>query len=176
MHNILSAPNIKRIREKKLMHRQTLEIVKMMLGDYTQWDFVKANKLLKKPVLKATSLGIYEVVDEVLKVYSLAASFVDHLGHTMLSLAVLCRQEKVFNLVYQVCDPMIRDPITMGKNNLGFTILHIAATSAPSNEVPGAALQMQRELQWYKVILFLHWSLLYNDLLNIISYPYNNSS
>ncbi|KAK3220351.1 hypothetical protein Dsin_014321 [Dipteronia sinensis] len=59
--------------------------------------------------------------------------------------------EEVFNLVYQVCHPMVRNQLTMGKNIPGDTILHIAAVFAPSSAIPGAALQMQRELQWFKI-------------------------
>ncbi|KAK2652314.1 hypothetical protein Ddye_012170 [Dipteronia dyeriana] len=142
------APSIKHIHDKKQMHTQTLEIVRMMIGDYSNWNYVKAIKFLKKPALIAASMGIYEVVNEILKAYNISVSFEDHLGNTMLSLAVLNRQEKVFNLLYQVCDPMVRDQITIGKNGFGLTILHIAGILAPSSEVPGAALQMQHELQW----------------------------
>ncbi|KAL5822405.1 hypothetical protein ACOSQ4_020305 [Xanthoceras sorbifolium] len=146
------APSIRRIHVRKQMHTQTLEIVRMMIGDYSNWNYVKAIKLLKKPAFIAASLGIYEVVDEILKAYNFSVLFVDHLGYTMLSFAVLNRQEQVFNLIYQVCDPMIRDQITMGKNKLGLTILHLAGVLAPSSKVPGAALQMQRELQWFKCV------------------------
>ncbi|KAK2656800.1 hypothetical protein Ddye_009852 [Dipteronia dyeriana] len=40
----------------------------------------------------------------------------------------------------------------MGKDIPGDTILHIAAVLASSSEIPGAALQMQRELQWFKTV------------------------
>ncbi|KAH7511502.1 hypothetical protein JRO89_XSUnG0197600 [Xanthoceras sorbifolium] len=145
------APSIRRIHDRKQMHTLTLEIVRKMIGDYSNWNYVKAIKLLKKPAFMAATLGIYEVVNEILKAYNFSVSFVDHLGNTMLSTAVLNRQERVFNLVYQVRDPMVKDQIKMDKNKLGRTILHLAGVLAPSSEVPGAALQMQRELQWFKV-------------------------
>ncbi|KAL5755601.1 hypothetical protein ACOSQ2_020347 [Xanthoceras sorbifolium] len=75
------APSIRCIHDRKQMHTQTLEIVRMMIGDYSNWNYVKAIKLLKKPAFIAATLAIYEV-------------------------AVLNRQERVFNLVYQVSDPM----------------------------------------------------------------------
>ncbi|KAL5755605.1 hypothetical protein ACOSQ2_020351 [Xanthoceras sorbifolium] len=146
------APSIRRIHDRKQMHTQTLEIVRKMIGDYSNWNYVKAIKLLKKPAFMAATLGIYEVVNEILKAYNFSVSFVDHLGNTMLSTAVLNRQERVFNLVYQVCDLMVKDQRKMDKNKLGRTILHLAGVLAPSSEVPGAALQMQRELQWFKCV------------------------
>ena len=138
------------------MHKQTLAIVRKMIGGYSNWNYEKAIDFLKEPAFTAVSLGIYEVVDEILKAYVGLVSFTNELGYHMLSLAVLHRKEKVFNLVYQVCHPMVRDQLTMGKNIPGDTILHIAAVLAPSSEIPGAALQMQRELQWFKVIIYIH--------------------
>ncbi|KAK3220344.1 hypothetical protein Dsin_014314 [Dipteronia sinensis] len=146
------APSIKRIHDEKQMHTQTLEIIRMMIGDSSNWNYVKAIKFLKESAFIAASLGIHEVVNEILKAYIGSVSFTNESGHHMLSFAVLHRQEKVFNLVYQLCHPMIRDQLTMWKNNLGDTILHQAGVLAPSSEVPGAALQMQRELQWFKTV------------------------
>ncbi|KAK2652282.1 hypothetical protein Ddye_012138 [Dipteronia dyeriana] len=146
------APSIKRIHDEKQMHTQTLEIIRMMIGDSNNWNYVKAIEFLKEPAFIAARLGIHEVVNEILKAYIGSVSFTDESGHHMLSFAVLHRQEKVFNLVYQVCHPMIRDQLTMWKNDLGDTILHQAGVLAPSSEVPGAALQMQRELQWFKTV------------------------
>ena len=145
--------NAKSIRH---IHDQTLEIVKKMIGGYSNWNYENAIDFLKEPAFVAVSLGIYEVVNEILKAYIGLVSFTNELGYHMLSLAVKHRQEKVFNLLYKVCHPMVRDQLTMGKNIGGDTILHIAAVLAPSSEIPGAALQMQHELQWFKVIIYIH--------------------
>ncbi|KAK2652322.1 hypothetical protein Ddye_012178 [Dipteronia dyeriana] len=154
------APTIKDIHDQKLMHTQKLAIVRKMIGDSKDWNYKKAIDFLAKPAFAAVRLGIYEVVDEILDAYIGLVSFTDELGYHMLSLAVQHRQEKVFNLVYQVCHPMVRGQLTMGKNIRGNTILHIAAVLAPSSEIPGAALQMQRELQWFKTVeKYFHQSL-----------------
>ncbi|TXG68396.1 hypothetical protein EZV62_003331 [Acer yangbiense] len=139
------APSIRHIHDQKLMHTQTLEIVKKMIGGYSKWNYEKAIDFLKEPAFIAVSLGIYEVVNEILKAYIGLVSFTDELGYHMLSLAVKHRQEKVFKLVYEVCHPMIRDKLTMGKNIPGDTILHIAAVLAPPSKIPCAALQMQSD-------------------------------
>ncbi|KAK3220353.1 hypothetical protein Dsin_014323 [Dipteronia sinensis] len=96
------APSIKKIHDQKLMHTQTLAIVRKMIGDSRDWNYEKAIDFLIKPAFAAVRLGIYEVVNEILKAYIGLVSFTDELGFHMLSLAVLYRQEKVFNLVYQV--------------------------------------------------------------------------
>ncbi|KAK0596649.1 hypothetical protein LWI29_017723 [Acer saccharum] len=123
-----------------------------MIGGYRNWNYEKAIDYLKEPAFAAVIFGNYEVVNEILKAYIGLVSFTNELGYHMLSLAVKHRQEKVFNLVYQVCHPMFRDQLTMWKNIDGDTILHIAAVLAPSSKIPGAALQMQRELQWFKTV------------------------
>jgi ankyrin repeat protein len=69
-------------------------------------------------------------------------------------IAILYRHESVFNLIHE---------IGSGKDSLasyitletGENMLHLAAKLSPSNQlninVSGAALQMQRELLWFKV-------------------------
>ncbi|KAK4838259.1 hypothetical protein QYF36_012333 [Acer negundo] len=149
---LLAPKSIKKIHDEKLKHTQTLAIVRKMIGDSRDWNYEKAIDFLKEPAFAAVILGNYEVVKEILKAYIGLVSFTNELGYHMLSLAVKHRQEKVFNLVYEVCHPMVRDQLTMRKNIGGDTILHIAAVLAPSSEIPGAALQMQRELQWFKTV------------------------
>ncbi|TXG68383.1 hypothetical protein EZV62_003318 [Acer yangbiense] len=153
---LLAPKSIRKIHDQKLTHKQTLAIVRKMIGDSGSWNYEKAIDFLKEPAFTAVSLGIYEVVNEILMAYIGLVSFTNELGYHMLSLAVKHRQEKVFNLLYEVCHPMVRDQLTMGKNIGGDTILHIAAVLAPSSEIPGAALQMQHELQWFKVIIYIY--------------------
>ncbi|KAL0333696.1 UNVERIFIED_CONTAM: hypothetical protein Sangu_1525800 [Sesamum angustifolium] len=68
------------------------------------------------------------------------------------------RSEHVYNLIYQMSDHkhFYSDLCDVNGNNL----LHLAAKLAPShklNEISGAALQMQREIQWYKEVeKFVH--------------------
>ncbi|KAI4347914.1 hypothetical protein L6164_008688 [Bauhinia variegata] len=64
---------------------------------------------------------------------------------------------KVFNRIYGVTSA-IRDDLVVVKDKSENTALHMAALMAPSeqlNWIPGAALQMQRELQWFKFPLLI---------------------
>ncbi|KAL8239945.1 hypothetical protein R6Q59_016512 [Mikania micrantha] len=73
--------------------------------------------------------------------------------HNIIQYAVINRSEKVYNLLYQMSEHKniyrtIKDPL---ENNL----LHLAARLAPKNKlnpISGAALQLQRELQWFKEV------------------------
>ncbi|XP_059441711.1 ankyrin repeat-containing protein NPR4-like [Corylus avellana] len=66
--------------------------------------------------------------------------------------AVLHRQAKIFSLIYRLHG---RNVMVYDGDDSYHNILHMAGMSADStqlNRVPGAALQMQRELQWFKEV------------------------
>ncbi|KAH9713596.1 ANK REP REGION domain-containing protein [Citrus sinensis] len=84
-------------------------------------------------------------------------------GYDIFKVAVEHRREKVFNIIFNF--PNIYPFFLANIDEKGINILHIAARSVPSTEVPGAALQMQRELQWFKAVEnFVHPTL--QDQLN----------
>ena len=69
-------------------------------------------------------------------------------------IAVEQRHESIFNLLIG----SIRDIIVDGISEDGNNILHLAAGLAPQeklNAISGAALQMQRELLWFKVLIHM---------------------
>ncbi|KAI9187506.1 hypothetical protein LWI28_028903 [Acer negundo] len=143
-------PSIKRIRDQKLKHTQTLEIVSMMISK-VNWTYTEASERLKKPVLTAARYGIQEFVNEVLKAYPNSGLFSDEKRQNIFLLAVLYRKEKVFSLIHEQ-GVSIKDNNNYVKDEEDRNILHLAGELVPSRHVPGAALQMQRELQWFKGI------------------------
>ncbi|TXG65803.1 hypothetical protein EZV62_007078 [Acer yangbiense] len=145
-----AVPSIKRIHDDKLMHTQTLEIVRLMISN-VNWTYKEASERLKKPVLTAARLGIHEFVDEVLKAYPNSVLFYDEEGCNIFLLAVSYRKEKVFRLIHDQL-ASIRDHNNYVKEKEGQNILHLAGEFVPSSHVPGAALQMQREMQWFEGI------------------------
>ncbi|KAJ0018940.1 hypothetical protein Pint_12005 [Pistacia integerrima] len=72
--------------------------------------------------------------------------------HNALQIAVMNRQEKVFNLLKKMsCSKQL----FMVQDNSRNNILHLPGKLAPQyqlNRIRGAALQMQRELQWLQVL------------------------
>ncbi|KAJ9550961.1 hypothetical protein OSB04_015006 [Centaurea solstitialis] len=104
----------------------------------------------KGPLLEAACQNAYEVVNEILSKSPQALRCKDEYGHDIIQLAVIHRSDKIYNRVYQSEEGKsqyyrtIRDPLD---NNM----LHLAGRLAPSHElnrITGAALQLQRELQW----------------------------
>ncbi|KAL5768344.1 hypothetical protein ACOSQ2_015127 [Xanthoceras sorbifolium] len=143
-------PSIKHIHDQKLMHAHALAIVRDMISK-VNWTYKEAVERLKEPVLTAARLGIHEFVDEVLKAYPNSVLFYDKNGRNIFLLAVLHRKEEVFRLIHdQVAS--LRDYNNYVRDNKEHNILHLAGKLVPSGQVPGAALQMQRELQWFKGI------------------------
>ncbi|XP_044495887.1 uncharacterized protein LOC123218488 isoform X1 [Mangifera indica] len=74
-------PGVKNIRDTKLMHMQTLEIVRMMCHDGVIWSKEEACQSLCDPILTAASLGICEIVREILKAYFYSYAFKNASGH-----------------------------------------------------------------------------------------------
>lgn len=70
--------------------------------------------------------------------------------------AIRNRQENVFNLL---CNMPIGKLLVLKVGESQNTTSHLAAKLSSSSRlasIPGAAFQMQKELQWFKVCLMLH--------------------
>ncbi|XVF37595.1 hypothetical protein REPUB_Repub20aG0023000 [Reevesia pubescens] len=140
-------PRFKRIHQTKLMNEQARQLVKSMCSGVL-WTFPKASYALKLAVLKAASLGIQEIVEEILKEYTAATMFYDDDNYNIFQLAVLHRREKVFKLIYKtgLSQKWVASYPCKNKEN----ILHLAGKCIPTRHINGAALQMQWETQWFK--------------------------
>ncbi|KAJ0639102.1 putative ankyrin repeat-containing domain, PGG domain, ankyrin repeat-containing domain superfamily [Helianthus annuus] len=109
--------------------------VKHIVDKKKQWD--EAKKVLEL------------VCDEIDKL-----DYNDHLkqdknGYDIIQLAIIKRSEKIYNLIYDIGER--KNLYRTYKDSSGNNILHLAGRLAPSsvlNERTGAALQLQRELQW----------------------------
>ena len=114
-------------------------------------------------IIRATKSGIFEFVFEMLKVDPQFVWFGDASSANIFSVAVQYRRANVFSLIYgdNMIGSLARGVDRCYSNNL----LHKAGMSAPStslNDIPGAALKMQRELQWFKVISLTFNFLVFN--------------
>ncbi|KAL4560218.1 hypothetical protein LXL04_032367 [Taraxacum kok-saghyz] len=151
-------PHIAHIQKTKLVHHQAVALVKCLCQEISALNLQSHWKHYSEPIIEASSNGAYEVVQEIADTFPQAIWYSDQNRHYMVQLAILHRCEKVYNLTYQMSDhkhfhKTLKDP---QKNNL----LHLAGKLAPPqklNLVSGAALQMQRELQWFKEVeTFVH--------------------
>ncbi|XP_068304475.1 ankyrin repeat-containing protein ITN1-like [Pyrus communis] len=111
-------------------------------------------------MLLAVENGIVEVVTSLCKARP-ELLFVSYNkgGKTIFHHAIECRQEKVYSLIYGLRQ---RNLITTSLDNSGNGFLHSAGMLSPLaklDRIAGAALQMQRERQWYKEVESIHFQL-----------------
>lgn len=135
------------------MHYQALDLVEILCKEIRSLNnATSCASLYAKPIVEAAKLGIHEVVERIVGEFPDAAYSRDEDGHYIFETAVINRSENIFNLIYQMSDYKQYTTLLIDKS--GNTILHLAARLAPPqklNLVPGAALQMQSEIQWFKV-------------------------
>jgi len=150
-------PQIKHIQEEKLLNVQALQLVKTLVRtcyeNNTHSD--DAIRVVYSSMAKAIDTGIPEIIEEIEECFPFSAfkRYKDSHGGNFLQRAILERHERVFNLVYQMAGRIniLTSLLDHERNN----ILHLAGRLAPPkklNLVPGAALQMQRELQWFEAV------------------------
>ncbi|KAM3694300.1 hypothetical protein ACJW31_07G047600 [Castanea mollissima] len=100
----------------------------------------------------AAEFGNSEFLNILIRSYPNIIWTTDKDGRSLFNIAVINRQESVFNLLYETVavKEIILTNVIEGKNE---NVMHLAGYLAPLNRlniVSGAALQMQRELLWFK--------------------------
>ncbi|KAG8644410.1 hypothetical protein MANES_11G126455v8 [Manihot esculenta] len=124
---------LQHIQKTKVMHKQAMELLRFLISEALKGSVLEADNLLGPPTGIAAILGIQEFA-----------------GQNIFLLAVKHRQEKIFNLLYQMGTHNIFAASLA--DDLGNNMLHLAGKLEPSIKISGAALQMQRELQWFKEV------------------------
>ncbi|XP_076951818.1 uncharacterized protein LOC143625354 [Bidens hawaiensis] len=151
---LLSTLQINRLKEDKLKHNTAL-----MLLTHICEEVSKTNKYndMGDHYFKATNAAAVndtpEAIKEMVK-YFPQAIWSNTNGYYIIQLAIINRTEKVYNLlVHEMNINMFLHKVMKDKD--GNNLLHLAAQLAPIhklNVVSGAALQMQRELQWFQEV------------------------
>ncbi|KAH7845609.1 hypothetical protein Vadar_004029 [Vaccinium darrowii] len=145
--------SIRVIQEKKLLHNQALDLLKFLCERAVDSrNYFNADRNFWLPLERATLTGIHEVVEEILRVYPYAIYLENDKKQSIFQQAIVFRQEKVFNLIYQHQESMAM--VLSKGDDFNNNALHLAGYVAHPEQLyrrAGAALQMQRELQWFKV-------------------------
>lgn len=150
-------PGFETVQKKKILNSQALKLVQHLWELVESSDEMHYGDLIKSPLSRplfiAAEFGIPEIVTELLYSYPDLLWKVDSQNRSLFHIAIMYRQEKIFNLIYNI--GAHRDLITSYRDNNNHNILHLAGKLAPSDQlhvVSGAALQMQRELLWFKEV------------------------
>ncbi|CAH1449151.1 unnamed protein product [Lactuca virosa] len=142
------------IKERVQIHEDAMKLLR-----YVSWLIKEKNHsslhhhYYTNPILEATRQNAYEFVQRVVFHFPNAILSANEDGHNIIQYAVINRSEKVYNLLYQMSEH--RNIYRTIKDSSGNNLLHLAARLAPNNKlnlISGAALQIQRELQWFKEV------------------------
>ncbi|KAK9678192.1 hypothetical protein RND81_11G194600 [Saponaria officinalis] len=140
-------------KEKDGKEQEALMLVKELCKEISELDDSKVFSLLQQALHDAAKLGIPEIIEEIVEIFPPAIWFTDKDNYNVFQLAILNRQEAVFNLIFQLTDfkVLITRFIDSEDNNM----LHLVGKLPPSDRlslVSGPALLLQREIQWYKEV------------------------
>ena len=137
------------------MRTSAHQLVKKLWEHVLQKQDSEISKLIKKPsrlLFDAAELGSLEFLIILIRSYPDLIWKVDDNNRSLFHIAVLYRHRTIFNLIYEF--GAIKDLIAAYKDGKNNNILHLAGNLPPPSRlqiVSGAALQMQRELLWFKV-------------------------
>ncbi|KAJ4849202.1 hypothetical protein Tsubulata_050249 [Turnera subulata] len=143
---------LKRIYEMKLNHIYATKCIDRIYKEMPTMDLSECREdTLWVTLFAAVKNGIEEIVTATLKLYPSSIIAVDTKGRDLLMLAIASRQEKIFDLMLQQRGYSKANTVDNDGNNT----LHWAGMPPPPQQlarISGAALQMQRERQWFKAV------------------------
>nr|XP_023888257.1 ankyrin repeat-containing protein NPR4-like isoform X3 [Quercus suber] len=152
--NLRTLLGIEHLYEMKLAHCHSRELLSRINGQI----LISSKKqretgCVNDAILRAVKEGIFEFVFDILKTNPDLVWSHDEKSTNIFSVAVQHRRAKIFNLIYGLDT---KNSLASGRDDFyGNNLLHMAGMPAPStslDHIPGAALQMQRELQWFKEV------------------------
>ncbi|KAJ9550963.1 hypothetical protein OSB04_015008 [Centaurea solstitialis] len=134
-----------RIKENEF--KEARDVLKMVCDEI---DKLKDFGTYNGPICEAACQNAFEVVNKIISRSPQAIQCQDKCGHDIIQLAVLHRSNEIYNRVSQIVEGKNQYYRAI-KDSTGNNMLHLAGRLAPShklNRITGAALQLQRELQW----------------------------
>ncbi|GMN43798.1 hypothetical protein TIFTF001_012995 [Ficus carica] len=146
--------DVKVMYERKLLHVQTSELLSRMcrvIESSSDENQVVKKGRVREAIREAVYMGNVEFIMKVTKANP-ELVWTNDLAFDVFMLAIELRHAEIFSLIYGLPDKQAIASLHDAKRN---NMLHKAASIPSSktlNLIPGAALQMQRQLQWFKVI------------------------
>ncbi|CAI0392697.1 unnamed protein product [Linum tenue] len=153
---ILRVPDANLIYYMKLSHTQALELAKRLWDLILHLDNASVKEFIRTPtrlLFTAAELGMVEFLTILIRSYPDLIWKVDEHSRSIFHTAVVHRQEKVFSLINEI--GALKDFIAIYKDEENNNMLHLAGKLPhPSrlNTDNGAALQLRREILWFKEV------------------------
>ncbi|PON71164.1 Ankyrin repeat-containing protein [Parasponia andersonii] len=148
---LLELIGLKHIYEMKLVHHHSFKLLGLISQEMKALDQKMVNTLCEA-LWEATARGNVEFFVSVLQMVPELIWHQNEKGSTIFMHAIEFRQPKIFSLIHGFGS---KQAMATETDNFGNNMLHVAGLLAPSNQlnrIQGAALQMQRELQWFKEV------------------------
>lgn len=136
----------------KWIHKHSHELLLLMCKSISPFNEKEQKNVVSIAIFRAIKEGQQEFVDEVLKADPYLIWARDKDRTTVFQQAVLYREAKIFSLLHE---HDVKDSVMDKKDWYRNNVLHMAGKLTPSTRfkrIQGAVLQMQKELQWFKVI------------------------
>ena len=155
---LITVPHVKRLKDDKVKNYTTIKLLERICVEVDRTNTSSdIDHLYSSPFCLAVENNTAEAID-LLNTYFERLFIVSKKdGLNICQLAVLNRSEKVYSYI-QNHGPYPKSVLKFVMDDDGNNILHLVGRLAPLhklNATSGAALQMQRELQWFEVRLFL---------------------
>ncbi|KAG7946503.1 hypothetical protein I3843_14G042500 [Carya illinoinensis] len=153
--SLLNLFGFKRLYEMKLVRAQFQQLLSLMCEAIPTFTSLKEQYDIISLLIKlAISRGNFEFVCQILKANSssLLSTCDATERRTLFQWAVVHRQHRIFSLAYNLKG---KNYILYNIDNSKNTMLHLAGMLpkySPIDHIRGAALQMQREVQWFKEV------------------------
>ncbi|KAM3694301.1 hypothetical protein ACJW31_07G047700 [Castanea mollissima] len=150
----IAALRFKCFSDKAVIQALVHELVVRVSNEVQQFDDRRfSNIFLRAPLFDAAEFGNAEFIIILIRSHPNIILTTNNFHQSLFHIAVKNRQESVFNLLNEIgpIKEITLSYVDIHKQN----ILHLAGQLAPPsrlNVVPGAALQMQRELLWFKEV------------------------
>ncbi|KAK3220219.1 hypothetical protein Dsin_014189 [Dipteronia sinensis] len=153
------APSIKIVRDAKMTHECAIQLVNHVVNqiELSPRSFSEICHFLQNPI-SILRLAIHGGIEEIVRI--LLRHFPDLIfmgvgsQRNILKAAIEYRQEKIVNIIKEI-SPSNTTTLCAYTGEDNNTTLNLAGKLAPAFKlfsVSGAALQMQRELQWFKEV------------------------
>uniref|UniRef100_B9GHF1 PGG domain-containing protein n=1 Tax=Populus trichocarpa TaxID=3694 RepID=B9GHF1_POPTR len=140
-------------QEKLTLENEVGTSTPLRYEDLTEHNYDAISSLsISQTPLEGRKAGNFQFLAELISSYPDLIWETDEEKQSMFHIAVLHRHASLFNLIYELGS--MKDVITAYKDHMGNNMLHLVAKLPDQNRlnmVSGAALQMQRELVWFKV-------------------------
>ncbi|KAJ0578723.1 putative ankyrin repeat-containing domain, PGG domain, leucine-rich repeat domain superfamily [Helianthus annuus] len=141
----------------KIIWKNIATMAKTEINDIIRGPPLREGRTIKgypsRVLFLAAKMGNTRFIVELIRSYPDLIWRQDDKGKTIFHLAIKRRQEKIYNMLYEI--GAMKDLITPIKDKKGNNMLHMVSKSAKQSRfqnVSGVAFQMQRELLWFKEV------------------------